>query len=121
MKLFDKSWSYKTESRKKVCNFFSLSNLLAFRLRMARRVSKINSMLDNIYKEANEIILKPVEDINTCVELGEIFRQTHPFVDDSEVVGRGGDVSKLVDMLVCSDGKKKKSTTSHFHCGNGGA
>ncbi|CAL5348118.1 unnamed protein product [Camellia sinensis] len=86
----------------KVRNFFTLSNPLALRLKMFHKVNNINTMLDQIYKEANEIGLKAVEVINTSVvELREI-RPTDPFVDDSKVVGRDGDLSILVEMLLLS-------------------
>ncbi|GMP78862.1 LOW QUALITY PROTEIN: hypothetical protein CsSME_00034643 [Camellia sinensis var. sinensis] len=76
----------------KVRNFFTLSNPLALRLKMFHKVNNINTMLDQIYKEANEIGLKALREI----------RPTDPFVDDSKVVGRDGDLSILVDMLLLS-------------------
>ncbi|XP_028108422.1 putative disease resistance protein RGA4 [Camellia sinensis] len=93
--------------KKKVRNFFSLSNPLPFRLKMAHKVKHINLLFDNLCKEANDIGLRPADQIlnaaSTSVEPRELnFRLTHPFVDDSQVVGRDGDVSTVIDMLIGS-------------------
>ncbi|GMP78826.1 hypothetical protein CsSME_00034617 [Camellia sinensis var. sinensis] len=75
---------------------------------MATKVKDINSMLDLICKEADGIGLKPADQIlnaasTTSVEPRELnFRLTHPFVDDSQVGGRYGDVSTVIDMLIGS-------------------
>ncbi|GMP41172.1 hypothetical protein CsSME_00011367 [Camellia sinensis var. sinensis] len=53
----------KNRMRNKVRNLFSLSNPLAFRLKMAHKVKDINSMLDLICKEANDIGLKPADQL----------------------------------------------------------
>ncbi|THF95509.1 hypothetical protein TEA_025931 [Camellia sinensis var. sinensis] len=79
--------------RNKVCNFFSLSNPLAFHLKMAHKVKDINSMLDLICKEPNDIGLKQTDQLlnaaTTSVEPREVtFRVSQHFVDHSEVVGR---------------------------------
>ncbi|XP_028121471.1 putative disease resistance protein RGA4 [Camellia sinensis] len=94
--------------RNKVCNFFSLSNPLAFHLKMAHKVKDINSMLDLICKEPNDIGLKQTDQLlnaaTTSVEPREVtFRVSQHFVDHSEVVGRDGDVSTVIDMLLGSD------------------
>ncbi|GMP78823.1 hypothetical protein CsSME_00034615 [Camellia sinensis var. sinensis] len=93
--------------RNKVRNFFSLSNPLAFHLKMAHKVKDINSMLDLICKEANGIGLKPADQLlnaaSPSVEPRDLnFRLTHPFVVDSQVLGRDGDVSTVIDMLIGS-------------------
>ncbi|GMP41156.1 hypothetical protein CsSME_00011352 [Camellia sinensis var. sinensis] len=74
---------------------------------MAHKVKDINSMLDLICKEANDIGLKPADQLlnaaSTSVKPRDLnFRLTHPFVDDSQVVGRDGDVSTVIDMLIGS-------------------
>ncbi|KAF5941415.1 hypothetical protein HYC85_019057 [Camellia sinensis] len=93
----------KIETKEKVRNFFSLSNPLPFCLKMARKVKHINLLFDNLCKEANDIGLRPADQIlnaaSTSVEPREVnFRVTHPFVDESQVVGRNGDVSTVIDV-----------------------
>ncbi|GMP78847.1 hypothetical protein CsSME_00034634 [Camellia sinensis var. sinensis] len=76
---------------------------------MAHKVKIINLLLDNLCEEANDIGLRPADRIlnaaSASVEPREVnFRITHPFVDDdSQVVGRDGDVSTVIDMLIGSD------------------
>ncbi|KAF5941407.1 hypothetical protein HYC85_019049 [Camellia sinensis] len=87
--------------------FFYLSNPSPFRLKMVHKVKNVNLLLNNLCKEANGIGLRPADQIlnaaSTSVEPREVnFRLTHPFVDDSQVVERDGDVSTVVDMLLAS-------------------
>ncbi|KAF5941410.1 hypothetical protein HYC85_019052 [Camellia sinensis] len=93
------------------CNFFffRLSNPLPFRLKVVRKVKNINLLLDNLCKEAIRIGLRPAYQLlnaastTALVEPGEVsFRPTQPSVDDSQIVGRDGDVSTVVDMLLDS-------------------
>ncbi|KAK2970655.1 hypothetical protein RJ640_012243 [Escallonia rubra] len=70
-------------------------------LSIAHKIKAINLSLDDIYKEANEIGLKPV-DSNSSAGAGhlEVLR-THPGIVDSEkIVGRDADVSMVADVLV---------------------
>ncbi|GMP78845.1 hypothetical protein CsSME_00034632 [Camellia sinensis var. sinensis] len=88
--------------------FFCLSNPLPFRFKMANKVKNINLLLDDLCKGANDIGLRLADQIlnaaSTSVEPREVnFRLTHPFVDDKQVVGRDGDVSTVIDMLLSSD------------------
>ncbi|KAL3497585.1 hypothetical protein ACH5RR_040317 [Cinchona calisaya] len=96
----------KIESRKrdKVLRFFSPSNTLSFRLKMAYNLKKIMVDLEKAFKEANQIGLRAVELTSTSSNPGEI-RLTHPFVDDSEIVGRDDDISSVKRMLTSSDYK----------------
>ncbi|KAF5941414.1 hypothetical protein HYC85_019056 [Camellia sinensis] len=89
-------------------SFFCLSNPLPFRFKMANKVKNINLLLDNLCKDADGFGLKPADQIlnsaSTSVEPREVnFRLTHPFLDDKQVVGRDGDVSTVIDMLLSSD------------------
>ncbi|XAR64558.1 hypothetical protein NMG60_11008287 [Bertholletia excelsa] len=81
---------------------FCLSNPLVFHYKMAWKIKKINSLLDSIPKAANDIGLKPAEQLRATTESIE-FRLTHPFVDNSTVVGRDLDLSTLKHLLVESD------------------
>ncbi|KAK2975499.1 hypothetical protein RJ640_005238 [Escallonia rubra] len=87
----------------KVRDFFSPSkNPLAFRLKVAHKIKNINLSLDEIFRVANQIGLRPVEMINCAVQRFEV-QITHPGVGDLEkVVGRDADVSNVVGMLLNS-------------------
>ncbi|KAK2976972.1 hypothetical protein RJ640_020189 [Escallonia rubra] len=87
----------------KVRDLFSPSNNpLLFRLKMAHKIKAINLSLDDIFKEANKIGLKPVELINSSAGAGrQEVLATHPGLGDSEeIVGRAADVSVVADMLL---------------------
>ncbi|KAK2970650.1 hypothetical protein RJ640_012238 [Escallonia rubra] len=69
---------------------------------IAHKIKAINLSLDDIFKEANKIGLKPVELINSSAGAGrrEVL-VTHPGIGDSEkIVGRDADVSMVADMLL---------------------
>ncbi|XP_057961570.1 putative disease resistance protein RGA3 [Malania oleifera] len=90
-------------TKKKVCNFFSLPILIAFHFKMASKVKKINARTEQISREANDLQLVdmlPLEDITMEPVRDKSCRQTHPFVDDSTIVGRDQDVSKIPDKLL---------------------
>ncbi|XP_058183943.1 putative disease resistance protein RGA3 [Rhododendron vialii] len=76
-----------------------------FRPKIAYKVKNVNSLLDRICKEANEVGLTPANQLinaSAVVEPSEFTSLTHPFVDDSKVLGRDGDVSTVRDMLLGS-------------------
>ncbi|XP_058184130.1 putative disease resistance protein RGA4 [Rhododendron vialii] len=84
-----------------VRDFFSLKNQVAFRFLMANRVNDINLLLDDIIKDigfttANNLVG------TSGVEPRE-FRLTVPYIDETVVVGREDDVSKVLKMLRNSD------------------
>ncbi|XP_058193121.1 putative disease resistance protein RGA3 [Rhododendron vialii] len=89
--------------RNKVRDLFALSDPLLFRFKMTNKVNDINILLDRICKAANDIGLKPGEQLNDAIVEPREFRTTLPFIDDTLVVGRDGDVSVVVDMLLSSD------------------
>ncbi|KAL3497657.1 hypothetical protein ACH5RR_040389 [Cinchona calisaya] len=97
----------KIETRKRdgLRGLFHFSNPYPFRLKMARKVNNIMVSLEEAFKEANQIGLRAVELPNTRSNPGEI-RLTHPFVDDSEIVGRDDDISLVKRMLTSADYKK---------------
>ncbi|XP_058209354.1 putative disease resistance protein RGA4 [Rhododendron vialii] len=91
-----------SRKRHKVRNFFSPSNPLAFRLKMANRVNNINFQLDEICKEARDMGLRPAEQLMSASVRPSEHRPTTPFVDKSHCVGRDGDVVVVRDMLLGS-------------------
>ncbi|XP_058191998.1 putative disease resistance protein RGA3 [Rhododendron vialii] len=85
--------------RNKVRDLFTLSDPLSFRFKMANKVNDINELLDRICKAANDVGLKPAEQLNDAIVEPSEFRTTLPFIGDTQVVGRDGDVKVVVDML----------------------
>ncbi|KAK2971872.1 hypothetical protein RJ640_000889, partial [Escallonia rubra] len=92
----------------KVRDLFSASNNpLLFRFKIAHKIKAINLSLDDIYKEANAIGLKPVDLLNSSAGTGnQEVPVTHPGLGDSEViVGRDADMSMVADMLLMPKNK----------------
>ena len=85
--------------KRKVCFFFSLSNPIAFRMKMARKVKTINESLKKINDEANGFGLTRADLVNVNREMIP-NRETDSSIDHSEVVGREDHVSKIVDLLL---------------------
>jgi Leucine-rich repeat (LRR) protein len=97
----------KDQKKGKVRYCFSLHNPVAFRLNMGQKVKEINGALDEIRKEADlfQLTSLPVEGAQEVSR--DPDRETHSFLDSSEVVGRDGDVSKVMELLT--------SLTKHQH------
>ncbi|XP_048441901.1 putative disease resistance protein RGA3 [Pyrus x bretschneideri] len=88
--------------KKKVLNFFSLSNPLAFRLQMAPKFQKINASLVDLKSEASFLGLVSKNKDATSQEI-RWDRQTNAFFGKDEIpVGRKADVSKIVTTLTDS-------------------
>ncbi|XP_068310480.1 putative disease resistance protein RGA3 [Pyrus communis] len=88
--------------KKKVLNFFSLSNPLAFRLQMAHKIQKINASLLDLERKASPLGL--VSKNKDATPRGNRWdRQTDAFIRRDEItVGREGVVSKIVTTLTDS-------------------
>jgi hypothetical protein len=87
----------------KVRRFFSLSNPVAFRLSTALKVQKIKESLDEL---GNKATWCGVLSADTASQPGP-NPKTDSFLGSSEVViGRGDDVSKIIDLLVSSCSKQ---------------
>ncbi|KAI5670090.1 hypothetical protein M9H77_10454 [Catharanthus roseus] len=96
----------KPKLRDKVRGFFSSSNSLGFRFKMAYKIQKINFSLDQLYRESDLIGLRPAEIINISSDLGS-HRVTDPFVDDLDIVGRTDDVEKIMTMLTSNSSENE--------------
>ncbi|KAK9997535.1 hypothetical protein SO802_022221 [Lithocarpus litseifolius] len=94
------------QMKRKVCFFFSFSNPIAFRFKMANKVKTIAESLKRINDEANQFGLTRVKSVNVNPEnvLGQ--RETDRFLDNSEVVGRGDCVSKILQLLTSESTEK---------------
>ncbi|TQD80804.1 hypothetical protein C1H46_033639 [Malus baccata] len=88
--------------KKKVLNFFSLSNPLAFRLQMAHKIQKINASLVDLKSEASPLGLVSKNKVATTQGI-RWDRQTNAFIGEDEIIiGRQDDVSKIVTTLTDS-------------------
>ncbi|CAN6696385.1 unnamed protein product [Malus baccata var. baccata] len=88
--------------KKKVLNFFSLSNPLAFRLKMAHKIQKINQSLVDLKRDASFIGLVSKK-IDVTPQESRSDRQTDSFIGRDEItVGRGEVVSNMVTTLTNS-------------------
>ncbi|GLT91510.1 hypothetical protein SLE2022_093930 [Rubroshorea leprosula] len=95
---------------KKVSYFFTLSNPLVFRMRMANRVKKLNAYLDDINDKANRLGLQN-KLANTSAPEPRVNQQTHSFLDQ-EVFGRNEDVDQIVSQLIDSCNQEVLSVIS---------
>ena len=80
---------------RKVCQFFSPSNPLAFRNKMGHRVKQIRQKLDLIAKDRDQFQLEMRLDDERIV-----YRETHSFVRDFDVIGRALDKEKIINLLM---------------------
>ncbi|KAI5563617.1 hypothetical protein BDE02_14G002800 [Populus trichocarpa] len=97
----------KDQKKGKVRDCFSLHNPVAFRLNMGQKVKEINGALDEIRKDAAVFQLISLH-VDRAQEVSwDPDRETDSFLDSSEVVGRDGDVSKVMELLT--------SLTKHQH------
>nr|POF23326.1 putative disease resistance protein rga4 [Quercus suber] len=87
----------KVETQNQVRSFFSSSNPVVFRVKMAKRIKTINESLDEIKKDIP--VLGLIASLNPIPQTG-LDRETDSFIDGSEVVGRGDDVLKIVKLMI---------------------
>ncbi|KAK7336562.1 hypothetical protein VNO77_17107 [Canavalia gladiata] len=87
----------KAHGNGKVGRFFSDSNPLVFRYRMARQIKNINKRLDKVAIDRHKFGLQ-ISDVDTRV----VHRRemTHSRVRDSDVIGRKHDKEKIIQLLI---------------------
>ncbi|CAK9171280.1 unnamed protein product [Ilex paraguariensis] len=94
----------RNQMRKKVCLFFSSSNPILFRSRMAHKIQNINTSLEKMRKEANDYGLQRVSQVSTPVT---IQRETDSLLHQSEVVvRRHAEALNILNMLTCPEIEK---------------
>ncbi|KAM4105749.1 hypothetical protein ACB094_04G015800 [Castanea mollissima] len=88
--------------KRKVCFFFSFSNPVVFRFKMANKVKRIRESLKEINDEASQFGLAKGGPINANPGIipNRPNRETTASLHQSEIVGREDDVSKIVDWLL---------------------
>ncbi|KAM4113676.1 hypothetical protein ACJW30_04G013900 [Castanea mollissima] len=89
----------RNQMKRKVCFFFSFSNPIAFRIKMANKVNTIRESLKKINEEANGFGLTRAKLVNANLEIIS-NRETDSSVDHSEIVGREKHVLEVVDLLL---------------------
>ncbi|KAJ4964941.1 hypothetical protein NE237_016790 [Protea cynaroides] len=92
---------------KKVSDFFSSNNQIAFRSKMAHKIKNINETMDDIRKDM-EIFKFVVGDINVYFK-NDLDRKTYPSIDYSETFGREEEKSMLIDLLIDSNNEESLS------------
>ncbi|XP_030925031.1 putative disease resistance protein RGA4 [Quercus lobata] len=88
----------RNQMKRKVCFFFSFSNPIVFRLKMANKIKTIHESLKEINDKANSYGLARASPVIANPEIIP-NRETDSSLDPSEVVGRGDYVSEIVDLL----------------------
>ncbi|VVA34376.1 PREDICTED: putative disease resistance, partial [Prunus dulcis] len=94
--------------KKKVLNFFSISNPLAFRLKMARKIKNINQRLADLKSEASLIglVAKPKD----ATPQAMVNRETvSSFDTDEKFFGREELLSDIVKTLINSNNQENLS------------
>ncbi|CDP22268.1 unnamed protein product, partial [Coffea canephora] len=93
-------------TKKKVCFFFSFFNAIGFSSSLASRIRDINTNLKRINQQANDLGLVIKYQIEAALPAdaagATASRQTDSIVVPN-VVGRAGDESKIVEMLLTSE------------------
>ncbi|XP_075662657.1 disease resistance protein RGA2-like [Castanea sativa] len=95
----------RNQMKRKVCFFFSFSNPIAFRFKMANKVKTIADSLKRVNDEAIRFGLIRAESINANPETIP-NRETDSFLDHSEVVGRKDIVSEIVKLVTSTTGQQ---------------
>lgn len=86
-----------------VCDFFSTSNPLASRLRIAHKMKNIAKRLDKIAAEKSQFELTQRFGDLTILHRERETTQTHSFVRASDVIGRRVDKENIVQVLMQSN------------------
>ena len=87
--------------RRKVKRFFSNSNPLVYRLKMAHQIKHIRERFDKAAADRHKFGLQINDSDNRVVKRREL---THSYVRGSDVIGREHDKQKIIDMLLQDSG-----------------
>ncbi|KAM5552157.1 hypothetical protein ABKV19_026826, partial [Rosa sericea] len=96
----------RNQMKKKVHNFFSLSNPIFFRVKMAHKIKKINTSLDELNKKASAIGLVARLSLDPTTSHGiSIDRETYSILkqDENNIIGRDDVVADIVQALTKSN------------------
>jgi hypothetical protein len=93
----------------KVDHFFSCSNPLAFRFRIARKIKEINKRLDKIAADRSKFGFQIIDIHNDTHVVMNRREMTYSRVINSEVIGRENDKKNIIKLLVQHDNDKNLS------------
>ncbi|GLT82939.1 hypothetical protein SLE2022_012590 [Rubroshorea leprosula] len=92
----------KKQMLKQVSYFFTASNPIAFRLKMANKIKNLNAELDALNTRATVLRLQGQQRLERSLETRGIQQTDSLLGDPSGVIGRDGDVQKIVKLLIDS-------------------
>ncbi|KAB5530113.1 hypothetical protein DKX38_020194 [Salix brachista] len=98
----------KDQKKRKVCDWFSLHNPVAFHMSMGQKIKEINGSLDEIQRLASlcGLRLTAPQHADGAPEIS-LDRETESSLERSEVVvGRDADVFKILNLLTGSIGQQ---------------
>ncbi|XP_050380771.1 putative disease resistance protein RGA3 isoform X2 [Argentina anserina] len=113
----------RSQMKKMVQDFFSLSNPVVFRVKMAHKIKKINSSLDELTKKASAIGLVVNLSLDATTSHGiTIDRETYSIVkqDENNIIGRDDVVADAVQTLIKSNPKQESNLSVMAIVGMGG-
>ncbi|KAM7461049.1 hypothetical protein LguiA_029170 [Lonicera macranthoides] len=94
-------------------------NMDELRQQFRLKITSINKSLDEIYKLGTRFGLIRLQGVKDALVEHTAIRLTYPYVDDSEVLGREGEVSFIVAIL-CSSGENEEHLSVLAIVGMGG-
>ncbi|XP_064939255.1 putative disease resistance protein RGA3 [Musa acuminata AAA Group] len=88
----------------KVSDFFSSHNPLCFRFKMARKLTEVVKSIDEIVAESRKFNFA----VRTQEQTPPTVRQTHSYVVESDVIGRGEEKDEIVKLLIEQQDENEK-------------
>nr|ABB91438.1 R-FOM-2 [Cucumis melo] len=90
-----------TRKMKKVCDFFSPStNVLIFRLNMAKKMMTLIALLEKHYLEAAPLGLVGNENVSPEIDVISQYRETISELEDHKILGRDVEVESIVKQVI---------------------
>ncbi|KAG4927835.1 hypothetical protein JHK85_054321 [Glycine max] len=83
-----------------VSHFFSSSNPLVFRSKMAQQIKDVSKRLDKVAADRHKFGLRIIDVDTRVVHRRDMSRMTHSRVSDSDVIGREHDKEKVIKLLM---------------------
>ncbi|XP_040372230.1 putative disease resistance protein RGA3 isoform X1 [Rosa chinensis] len=113
----------RNQMKKKVLNFFSLSNPIFFRVKMAHKIKKINTSLEDLGKRASGFgfVARPFLEARSSHDR-RIDRETYSDFkkDETNIIGRKDVVEDIVKTLTKSNNNQKNDLSVLAIVGMGG-